>query len=99
MELLGIGARLISGGEAENYEKKRISEPTLKADVPYDVANAGDVTAFWETALNHRGVEELRAKRGRSPNAETDSKEQLRCGLMPMCPPGIGALARAGRLA
>ena len=50
---------------------KRISEPTVKADVPYDAANAGDVIAFWKTALSHRGVEELRAKHGRPPKAET----------------------------
>jgi uncharacterized protein (DUF4415 family) len=35
------------------------------------------VTAFWETALSHRGVEELRAKRARPPKAETDRKEQI----------------------
>jgi hypothetical protein len=40
--------------------------------VPYDAANAGDVIAFWETALSHRGVEELRSKRGRPPKAETE---------------------------
>ena len=35
------------------------------------------MTAFWETALSHRGVEELRAKRGRPPKAEADRKEQI----------------------
>ena len=58
-------------------KEKRISKPTPKADVPYDVDNAGDVAAFWETATKHRGVEELRAKRGRPPKAETDRKEQI----------------------
>ena len=58
-------------------KEKRISQPTPKADVPYDVANAGDVAAFWETATKHRGVEELRAKRGRPPKAESDRKEQI----------------------
>jgi hypothetical protein len=57
-------------------KEKRISKPIPKADVPYDVANAADVTAFWETATKHRGVEELSAKCGRSHIAETDRKEQ-----------------------
>lgn len=58
-------------------KEKRISKPTPQTDVPYDVANAGDVTAFWDTATKHRGVEELRAKRGRPLKAETDRKEQI----------------------
>jgi uncharacterized protein (DUF4415 family) len=58
-------------------KEKRISKPTPKADVPYDVANAADVTAFWETATKHRGVEELRAKCGRPTKAEIDRKEQI----------------------
>ncbi len=58
-------------------KEKRISKPTPEADVPYDVANAGDVAAFCDTATKHRGVEELRAKRGRPPKAETDRKEQI----------------------
>jgi hypothetical protein len=28
-------------------KEKRIFKPTPKADAPYDVANAGDVSAFW----------------------------------------------------
>ena len=56
-------------------KEKRISKPAPKADVPYDVGNAGDVAAFWETATKHRGVEELRGKRGRLPKAEKDRKE------------------------
>ena len=60
-----------------NYERKAYVQADPKADVPCDTANAGDVTAFWETALSHRGVEELRANRGRPPNAETDRKEQI----------------------
>ena len=58
-------------------KEKRISEPAVKADAPYDAAIEGDVIAFWETALSHRGVEELRAKRGRASTAETDRKEQI----------------------
>lgn len=59
-------------------KERRISEPTLKAHVPYDVANAGDVSAFWEKALSHCGVEELRAKRGRPLKAEPIIKNELR---------------------
>jgi hypothetical protein len=58
-------------------KEQRISKPTPKTDVPYDVANAGDVGSFWETATKHRGVEELSAKCGRSTKAETDRKEQI----------------------
>jgi hypothetical protein len=55
-------------------KEKRIFKPTPKADAPHDAANAGDVSAFWETATKHRGVEELSAKRGLPPKAETDRK-------------------------
>lgn len=53
-------------------KEKRISKRTPKADVPYDPATAGDLTAFWETTTKHRGVQELRAKRGQPPKAETE---------------------------
>jgi uncharacterized protein (DUF4415 family) len=58
-------------------KEKRISKLIPNADVPYDVANAADVATFWETATKHRGVEELRVKRGRPPKAEIDRKEQI----------------------
>ncbi len=58
-------------------KEKRISKPTHKADVPDDVANAGAVTAFSDTATKHRGVEELRVKRRRPLKAETDRKKQI----------------------
>ena len=58
-------------------EDKLISRTTRKTDVPYDAANPGEVSAFWEIATKHRGVEQLRAKRGRPPKAETDRKEQF----------------------
>jgi hypothetical protein len=78
-------------------KEKRISKPTPKADVPYDAANAGKVTAFWETALSHRGVKEIRAKCGDHPRRKQIAKSKLRCGLMLMCSLGVGALVRAGR--
>ena len=77
-------------------KEKRISKPNTEADAPYDMAHAGDVTAFWETATKHHGVEELRAKRGRPPKAETDRKEQIALALDADCSPGIGALVQVG---
>jgi hypothetical protein len=58
--------------------EKRTSEPPVKGDLPYDAANAGDVIAFWETALSHRGVEELRAKHGRPPRTERTAENKSR---------------------
>jgi uncharacterized protein (DUF4415 family) len=58
-------------------KEKRISKPTPKSDVPYDVSEAAAVTDFWADATKHQGVAELRAKRGRPAKAETDRKEQI----------------------
>lgn len=58
-------------------KEARVSEPAVEARVRYDAANAGDVIAFWEMALSHRGAEELRAKRGPAPKVEMDRKEQI----------------------
>ncbi len=80
-------------------KEKRSSKPAPKADAPYDVGNAGDVTAFWETATKRRGVEELRAKRGRKLKAKQIAKNKLRYDLLLIYSLGIGALARAGRQA
>jgi hypothetical protein len=61
-------------------KEKRTSKPIPKADVPYDVANnADEVSAFWETATKHRGVEELSAKRRRPTKAETDRQCRISC--------------------
>ena len=46
-------------------------------DVPYDAQNKIAVTAFWADATPHKGLDELRAKRGRPPKAELDRKEQI----------------------
>ncbi len=51
--------------------------PTPKADVPYNTKDKAAVTAFWDEATAHRGVAELRAKRGRPFKAEQDRKEQI----------------------
>ncbi|ROH86513.1 hypothetical protein ED208_15890 [Stagnimonas aquatica] len=57
--------------------KKRTSASTPKADVPYDTKKKASVLSFWEGATPHRGVAELRAKRGRPVKAEDERKEQI----------------------
>ena len=57
--------------------KKRISVPTPQADVPYDTQDKTAVLSFWNGAIAHRGVEELRVKRGRPAKAEHERKEQI----------------------
>ena len=57
--------------------KKRTSKSTLKADVPYDPTDRKAVQKFWDGATAHRGIPELRAKRGRPPLAAHHRKEQI----------------------
>lgn len=57
--------------------KKRTSVNTPQADVPYDVKDKAAVSSFWDGATAHRGVAELRAKRGRPAKAEDERKEQI----------------------
>lgn len=57
--------------------KKRTSRRTPRADVPYDVRDKDAVLSFWDGATAHRGVPELRAKRGRPKKAEHERKEQI----------------------
>jgi len=57
--------------------KKRTSVSTPKTDVPYKVKDQADVQSFWDGAIAHRGVTELRAKRGRPVKAEHERKEQI----------------------
>jgi uncharacterized protein (DUF4415 family) len=57
--------------------KKRTSASTLKTDVPYKVKDQAAVQSFWDGAIAHRGVAELRAKRGRPVKAEHERKEQI----------------------
>ena len=56
---------------------KLISGPSLQADVPYNAKSKAAVAEFWESAIPHRGIQELRAKRGRPAKAEIDRKEQI----------------------
>jgi uncharacterized protein (DUF4415 family) len=45
--------------------------------VPYNPNDRTEVLSFWETATAHRGVAELRAKRGRPAKAASERKEQI----------------------
>ena len=57
--------------------KKRTSARTPKADVPYDTKNKAAVLKFWDGAIAHRGVTELRANRGRPAKTDDERKEQI----------------------
>ena len=57
--------------------KKRISARSRKRDVPYNAKNRKATLSFWDGAVVHRGVAELRAKRGRPPKAPHERKEQI----------------------
>ena len=57
--------------------KKRTSVNTRKSDVPYDTSNKAAVHSFWKDAVAHRGIAELRAKRGRPVKAAHERKEQI----------------------
>ena len=57
--------------------KKRTSVNTRKSDVPYDTSNKAAVLSFWKGSVAHRGIAELRAKRGRPVKAVHERKEQI----------------------
>jgi len=57
--------------------KKRTSAHTRKADVPYEVQDKAAVRSFWDGAVVHRRLAELRAKRGRPQKPEHERQEQI----------------------
>jgi uncharacterized protein (DUF4415 family) len=57
--------------------KKRTSENTRKSDVPYDPQDRKAVLSFWKGGTAHKGVAELRAKRGRPRKSAEERKEQI----------------------
>ena len=57
--------------------KKRISQRTRQADVPYNPSNRAATLKYWKGATRHRGVAELRAKRGRPAMDPDERKEQI----------------------
>jgi uncharacterized protein (DUF4415 family) len=57
--------------------KKRTSGNTRKSEVPYKANDRTAVLSFWKEATAHRGLAELRAKRGRPTKAPEERKEQI----------------------
>ena len=57
--------------------KKRTSKRSRRADVPYNTKDRAAVLKYWKGATAHRGLDELRAKRGRPPMAPDERKEQI----------------------
>ena len=57
--------------------EKRTTGRTRNTDVPYDPKNKAATQKYWEGATAHKGVAELRAKRGRPAKAAEDRKEQI----------------------
>jgi len=57
--------------------KKRTTDNTRKSDVFYNPSDRREVLSFWKGATAHRGVAELRAKRGRPRKAPEERKEQI----------------------
>jgi uncharacterized protein (DUF4415 family) len=58
-------------------KRKRISADTRDVDVPYDPNDEKAVTAFWKGATRHRGIAQLRAKRGRPAKPPEERKQQI----------------------
>jgi len=58
-------------------KSKRTTAITRKSDVPYDSRDRKKTLAFWDEATPHKGVKELRAKRGRPKKAPDERKEQI----------------------
>jgi uncharacterized protein (DUF4415 family) len=58
-------------------KRKRTTASTRKSDVPYDPKDRKATHEFWDGAVAHKGVAELRAKRGRPKKAPEERKEQI----------------------
>lgn len=58
-------------------KKKRTTVRSPKSDVPYDPTDRRAVLAYWKGATQHKGVTDLRAKRGRPRKAAGEGKEQI----------------------
>lgn len=56
---------------------KRTTNSTPESDVAYDPKNKAATLKYWNDATAHRGVAELRAKRGRPANPPEERKEQI----------------------
>ena len=58
-------------------KKKRTTTSIRKSDVPYDPKDRKATSTFWKGGIAHKGVAELRAKRGRPPKPPEERKEQI----------------------
>lgn len=56
---------------------KRTTARTRKSDVPYNSKNKTATLKYRKNATAHRGVAELRAKRGRPAKPPEERKEQI----------------------
>ncbi len=56
---------------------KRTTKHTPKSDVPYNPRSKAATLKYWKSATAHRGVAELRAKRGRPTKPPEQRKEQI----------------------
>jgi uncharacterized protein (DUF4415 family) len=56
--------------------KQPISKHTHHSDVPYDAQDEAAVKAFWNGAIAHTGLDELRRKRSGLPNPATDEPKK-----------------------
>jgi uncharacterized protein (DUF4415 family) len=58
-------------------KRKRTPTDSRDVDVPYDPNDERAVAAFWKGAIRHRGIAQLRAKRGRPPKRPEERKQQI----------------------
>ncbi len=57
--------------------EKPISKHSQTTEAPYDANDPKAVDNFWSEATPHKGVQELRAKRGRPRLRASERKEQI----------------------
>ena len=57
--------------------EKRTTARPRKTNVPYNPKGKAATLKYWEGATAHKGVADLRAKRGRPAKAAEDRKEQI----------------------
>lgn len=58
-------------------KRKRTSSNTRKSDVPYNRSDEKATRTFWKEGIAHKGLAQLRAKRGRPPKPAGERKEQI----------------------
>ena len=58
-------------------KRKPATTSTRKSDVPYDPKDRKATLAYWDGAIAHKGVADLRGKRGRPRKPPEERKEQI----------------------